>query len=431
MAILNTIMLSIFQAVLLFIIIKILTNVTYTLRDYITIIGIIIPSTILFFYFDAKSMFFLLLSSIIFMYFKNHIMGVVSVLVSFFILYMANFISIWLASSIIDLFSANYIFNLIFYLIFALIIIVFSILGRFFFKKLSTSALSLNKIYLIIVCIFLFTVLLLIYLYLPNQSLSFGDAKFLIVMYAVLIITIAVLIVTISFSIIRQIQYKRNMREIENYYKYTLQIEKINHEMRKFRHDYVNILSTMSDFIRENDMKGLDQYFHEEILPMQDSMQMNAIKINGIENLKVREIKGLLTTKILQAQEKNIRISIEVPEIIEKIEMPIINLSRVIGILLDNAIEASEKIVDDPLIRIAFIKNEDDSVMFIVMNKCDTDMPRVHTLFQENFSTKGKNRGLGLSTLKELTDTTSNVLLDTTIDNNYFIQKVEILNTDS
>ncbi|ANR68562.1 quorum-sensing sensor histidine kinase AgrC [Staphylococcus equorum] len=431
MAILNTIMLSIFQAVLLFIIIKILTNVTYTLRDYITIIGIIIPSTILFFYFDTKSMLFLLLASVVFMYFKNRFMGVVSVLVSFFILYMANFLSIWLATSLQDLISENYIFNFIYYIIFVAIIMVFSILGRFLFKLLTTSGLSLNKIYLIIVCVFLLTVLLLIYFYLPDRVLSFGDIKFLVVMYAVLIITTAVLIVTISFSIIRQIQYKRNMREIENYYKYTLQIEKINHEMRKFRHDYVNILSTMSDFIRENDMEGLDQYFHEEILPMQDSMQMNAIKINGIENLKVREIKGLLTTKILQAQEKNIRISIEVPETIEKIEMPIINLSRVIGILLDNAIEASEKIVDDPLIRIAFIKNEDDSVMFIVMNKCDTDMPRVHTLFQENFSTKGKNRGLGLSTLKELTDTTSNVLLDTTIDNNYFIQKVEILNTDS
>ncbi|UNP84911.1 GHKL domain-containing protein [Staphylococcus equorum] len=431
MAILNTIMLSIFQAVLLFIIIKILTNVTYTLRDYITIIGIIIPSTILFFYFDTKSMLFLLLASVVFMYFKNRFMGVVSVLVSFFILYMANFLSIWLATSLQDLISENYIFNFIYYIIFVTIIMVFSILGRFLFKLLTTSGLSLNKIYLIIVCVFLLTVLLLIYFYLPDRVLSFGDIKFLVVMYAVLIITTAVLIVTISFSIIRQIQYKRNMREIENYYKYTLQIEKINHEMRKFRHDYVNILSTMSDFIRENDMEGLDQYFHEEILPMQDSMQMNAIKINGIENLKVREIKGLLTTKILQAQEKNIRISIEVPETIEKIEMPIINLSRVIGILLDNAIEASEKIVDDPLIRIAFIKNEDDSVMFIVMNKCDTDMPRVHTLFQENFSTKGKNRGLGLSTLKELTDTTSNVLLDTTIDNNCFIQKVEILNTDS
>ncbi|WP_142921243.1 quorum-sensing sensor histidine kinase AgrC, partial [Staphylococcus gallinarum] len=306
-----------------------------------------------------------------------------------------------------------------------------SYVSRYFIKKLLNSDLSFNKVYLTLVSIFLFSVLLLLYFNLPTKLMSFADTKFLVVLYTIFIITLAILIITISFSIVRQIQYKRNMQEIENYYKYTLQIENINNEMRKFRHDYVNILSTMSEFIRENDMDGLKKYFNEEILPMQDSMQMNAIKINGIENLKVREIKGLLTTKILQAQEKNIRISIEVPEPIDKIDMPIVNLSRAIGIILDNAIEASEKIEDDPLIRIAFIKNNDDSVMFIVMNKCEPDMPRVHTLFKENFSTKGKNRGLGLSTLKELTDTTSNVLLDTTIDNNYFIQKVEILNSNS
>src|SRR5699024_11744174 len=119
----------------------------------------------------------------------------------------------------------------------------------------------------------------------------------------------------------------------------------------------------------------------------------------GIENLKVREIKGLITTKILQAQEKNIRLSIEVPEPIEKIDMPIINLSRIISILLDNAIEASEKIEDDHLIRIAFIKNEDDSVMFIIMNKCKHDMPRVHHLFLEYYTTDIKNNVLGFTTI--------------------------------
>ena len=81
--------------------------------------------------------------------------------------------------------------------------------------------------------------------------MSFADTKFLVVLYTIFIITLAILIITISFSIVRQIQYKRNMQEIENYYKYTLQIENINNEMRKFRHDYVNILSTMSEFIRE------------------------------------------------------------------------------------------------------------------------------------------------------------------------------------
>ncbi|MCD8872438.1 quorum-sensing sensor histidine kinase AgrC [Staphylococcus gallinarum] len=431
MTILTSLTLSIFQAFILFIIIKIINGISYNLRDYITMIGIIIPSTVVFYFFHNKAMIFLLLCSAIYMYFKNRIIGFVSVLISFFILYIANFITIWLATISYNLIESDLLFNSLYLILFAVTTLGFSFIARYFVKKLLSSDLSFNKIYLTIVALFLLTCLLVVYFYLPNQIMSFADTKFLVVLYTIFIITLAILIITISFSIVRQIQYKRNMQEIENYYKYTLQIENINNEMRKFRHDYVNILSTMSEFIRENDMDGLKKYFNEEILPMQDSMQMNAIKINGIENLKVREIKGLLTTKILQAQEKNIRISIEVPEPIDKIDMPIVNLSRAIGIILDNAIEASEKIEDDPLIRIAFIKNNDDSVMFIVMNKCEPDMPRVHTLFKENFSTKGKNRGLGLSTLKELTDTTSNVLLDTTIDNNYFIQKVEILNSNS
>lgn len=431
MEVLNSVFLSLLQAIILFFNIKLINGMNYTKWDYISIVGIIIPSTILFIYFDTKVVFFLFFTSIIFMYIRRKFIGIVSVLICFFILYMANFTSVWITTLIVDIITIKYAFSIIFIVTFTIASLVCAYIARFFINQLSFSDLSLNKIYLTLVSLFLLIILGLIYFYLPNRIISFGDAKFLSIIYAVVIVTTAILIITISFSIIRQIQYKRNMQEIENYYKYTLQIEKINHEMRKFRHDYVNILSTLSDFIREEDMEGLRDYFHSEILPMQDSMQMNAIKINGIENLHVREIKGLLTTKILQAQEKNIRISIEVPEPIEKIDMPIINLSRVIGILLDNAIEASEKITEDPLIRIAFIKNEDTSVTFIVMNKCEPDMPKVHTLFQENFSTKGKNRGLGLSTLKELTDSTTNVLLDTTIDNNYFIQKVEILNSDS
>ncbi len=431
MSVLNSVILSALQAIILFYNMKFFNDITYTKRDYISIIGIIVPSVVLFLFVDSPSIVLLFICSLVFMYFKKKFIGIVSVLICFFILYMANFTSLWLSTLLVDLISINNTFTIFFIIIFTVASIIYAYIAKFFIKRLSFSDLSLNKLYLTLVSLFLLTILGVIYFYLPQQNVSFGDAKFISIIYAVVIITTAILIITISFSIIRQIQYKRNMQEIENYYKYTLQIEKINHEMRKFRHDYVNILSTLSDFIREEDMEGLRDYFHSEILPMQDSMQMNAIKINGIENFYVREIKGLLTTKILQAQEKNIRISIEVPESIEKIDMPIINLSRVIGILLDNAIEASEKINEEPLIRIAFIKNEDTSVTFIVMNKCESDMPKVHTLFQENFSTKGKNRGLGLSTLKELTDSTTNVLLDTTIDNNYFIQKVEILNSDS
>src|SRR5699024_7501000 len=254
MVVFNSVVLASIQAVLLFFNIKTLTNIKYVFRDYIAMICIIIPSTVLYYFFNEKATIFLLIAIVIFIYI---------------------FSSFYAVSFILIAISLGYII-------------------KYFFIKMSTSFLSLNKIYLSIECLFLLTVLLLIYFYLPNSILSFSDIKFVVIMYAVVIITTAILIITISFSIIRQIQYKRNIKEIENYYKYTLQIEKINNEMRKFRHDYVNILSTLSDYIREDDMEGLRKYFNEEIIPMQDNMQMKTLKINGIENLKVREIKGLL-----------------------------------------------------------------------------------------------------------------------------------------
>lgn len=80
-------------------------------------------------------------------------------------------------------------------------------------------------------------------------------------LYALLLVTLivflSVVILIMSTFTLREMKYKRNLEEIETYYEYTLRIESINNEMRKFRHDYVNILSTLSEFIREDDMQGL------------------------------------------------------------------------------------------------------------------------------------------------------------------------------
>ncbi|RIM61138.1 GHKL domain-containing protein [Staphylococcus arlettae] len=431
MDILNSIYISTFQIIVLFIVLKIISNLQYTKWDYISMLGIIIPSTFLYSFFGTKTILILVIATLILMYIRNKMLGLVLATLVFLLLYISNFFAMWITTLMNDYVNNSYLILTIYGLSFVIFSIILGFAARYFVIKLSASILSLNKVYLTLIGIILLATFTILYMYMPKNIISYGDFKYLAVIYVIFIITIAILIVTVSFSIIREIQYKRNVKEVENYYKYTLQIEKINNDMRKFRHDYVNILTTMSDYIRENDMAGLRRYFNDEILPMQDSMQMNTVKINGTENLRVREIKGLLTTKILQAQEKNISISIEVPEPIDKINMPIIDLSRVIGIILDNAIEASETITEDALIRVAFIKNSDISVTFIVMNKCEDDIPRVHTLFQENFSTKRGNRGLGLFTLKEITDSNANVLLDTTIENGYFVQKVEILNSQS
>lgn len=423
---LSNVPLALFQSFLFFLIAKIILDIKYTVRDYLIILAIIIPSTFLYYYFGSISLLFLLTSCALFLYYKVKLYSILTVLGSAILMFLSNFISFFIL-----IFFDNYIqnitiSNIAYVLVFLSISIFLGYSFRKLFRKLKQSYLAINKTYLTVISIVLVSSFLVLSLYSQIPKSGFHALKGYALIFISILLFFVIVIILISISTLREMRYKQSLEEIETYYEYTLQIESINNEMRKFRHDYVNILTTMSEYIRENDMDGLKTYFNDNIVPMKDILQMNSIKINGTDNLKVRAIKGLITTKILQAQEKNIPISIEVPELIDHIEMNTVDLSRIIGIIIDNAIEASEEL-EDALIRIAFI-NVETSVMFIVMNKCKEDMPKIHELFQDSFSTKGDNRGLGLTTLKEITDTTENVLLDTTIENGYFVQKVEIIN---
>ena len=426
MDLLSNVPLALFQGFLLFIIAKIVSNIKYKTRDYLIVLAIIIPSALLYYFFGSISILYLLISCGIFFYYKIKFYSIITVLGSAILMFLSNFIFFFLIIFIENTLDNQYLILMIYLTLFSLISIILAYTFKIVFKKFKQSYLSINKTYLIIITIVLVSSFIILLIYSQTPRINNASLKIYGLIFIGIIIFFITLIIIISRYTLRELRYRRNMEEIETYYEYTLQIESINNEMRKFRHDYVNILTTMSEYIRENDMDGLKTYFNDNIVPMKDNLQMNSIKINGTDNLKVRAIKGLITTKILQAQEKNIPISIEVPELIDHIEMNTVDLSRIIGIIIDNAIEASEEL-EDALIRIAFI-NVETSVMFIVMNKCKEDMPKIHELFQDSFSTKGDNRGLGLTTLKEITDTTENVLLDTTIENGYFVQKVEIIN---
>ncbi len=429
LGIVGVIFINLFQAFVFASIASIIQKYKYTKRDYVLIfIGIVIPSMVFYFLFERYSLFYLIFAFFIFYYKRLKIIGVLSVLVTVIVLILSDFISSWAYAYMSTLNVDFYTANVFYAIIFVLCCYLFSIILVFLFNKFKLSWLHLNKLYLSILIAFLATVFYVFFFLTPKSVASFNEFKSIGTFYFLLFSAIAILIFMTTITIAREISYRHKKQEAEDYYKYTLEMEKVNNRMRKFRHDYINILATMSEYLREDDLEGLKTYYHNNINPLKGHFETNSLKLNGIEKLKVREIKGVITTKILSAQENNIEISVEVADEITSINMEIIDLSRVLGIIMDNAIEASLT-VEDPMIQIAFIKTE-TSVLIIIMNKAPKNMPKLHTLFQEGFSTKGKNRGIGLSTLKEITDKTENVLLDTTIENQYFIQKIEVMNDD-
>ncbi|EHR81532.1 quorum-sensing sensor histidine kinase AgrC [Staphylococcus epidermidis] len=408
---------------------KTIANIKFVGKDYIFITGIIILSAILYNVYSSQALVLVLLMIIIFFYSKVRWYSIVIVLMSALLSYLTNFITLTISLYTEDIIHSIYLFTISHFLMFIILSLILAHLFKHLLIKLRYSYLYLSKRYYIIISFVLAIAFIYFYIISQTNLQESNSLKFYAIIFVSVIVLLSLVILLLSAFALREMKYKRKLQEIEAYYEYTLRIESINNEMRKFRHDYVNILTTLSDYIREDDMPGLRKYFDEHIVPMKDKLKTRSIKMNGIEKLKVREIKGLITTKIIQAQEKRIPISIEVPDEIDRISMNTVELSRIIGIIVDNAIEASENL-EEPLINIAFIDN-DESVTFIVMNKCSDDIPKIHELFEQGFSTKGDNRGLGLSTLKELTDSNENVLLDTVIENGYFVQKVEINNKES
>jgi len=206
---------------------------------------------------------------------------------------------------------------------------------------------------------------------------------------------------------------------------YTAEVEKQYTDVQKFKHDYQNILSSLSGFIEEEDHAGLKSYFNKKIKPASEKSMEQSFAFKNLSNITVKEVKSILATKLIMATENKISANLEVKENIDDIPIDTVNLVRMLGIVLDNAIEELKEL-NQGLLQIAAWK-EKDQIVFIVQNTCRTNLPRLHQLEVHGFSSKGEKRGVGLTNLRELAEKENNVLLHTSINDDQFIQKITIL----
>jgi len=205
---------------------------------------------------------------------------------------------------------------------------------------------------------------------------------------------------------------------------YTSEMERQNNAVRKFKHDYQNILLSLDSYIQEKDLDGLETYYATKIKTVSELIIKEEFSLQNLSKIKVTAIKSIFTGKLMLAQNCNIDVMFEADMDIADFFVDSIDLVRIIGILMDNAIEACRELPDGKLLTGCF--KDEDGITIIVQNTCRPDIPKVYELLQEGFSTKGEGRGLGLTNLKEIVDAHANLTLETSIVNNNFIQKLRI-----
>ena len=192
-------------------------------------------------------------------------------------------------------------------------------------------------------------------------------------------------------------------------------------DTRAFKHDFHNILQAIGGYILTNDMEGLKNYYTQ--ISNDCIISNNLAKLNP-ELINNPAIYNILADKYNLANNHNIQINLDVMLDLNALHMNIYELTRILGILLDNAIEAS-KDCHEKNIHIAF-KQDTQKQMLIIENTYSNKQVAIDKIFEKNFTTKPHNTGLGLWEVKKILNKNNHLNLHTTKNNEYFSQQLEI-----
>ena len=211
-----------------------------------------------------------------------------------------------------------------------------------------------------------------------------------------------------------QLEYEKMMLET-----YIETLEKIQLEIKKNQHDYKNLLMGIRGFISKDgiDKKSLEDFLLKNQLIFTND-QITSGTLNQLKGINLPSVKGLISTKIIQAVQIGIKTKIKCSETIEFNEVDSFNLSRIFGIILDNAIEACAG-RDNSIIEM-IILDEKKHILIFVANSCSESILNLKI----GESSKGANRGFGLKNLKDIVQNSDHLELETTCSNHIFSQKI-------
>lgn len=259
---------------------------------------------------------------------------------------------------------------------------------------------------------------------------SYAENQHLFFMFLIFYFLLSSLIIIVVRSLLQNTLLEteaKNDKIIADLQKqYVDEVKKQYQEIRKFRHDHANLLSTIYYFLETNKITELQDFFYNDMMKTNDVLKKNDLMLDSLQNIESLGIRSIFYTKLLLAQKKNIDIHIEINDFIhEEKTVEVISMVRLLGIFLDNAIEELDSIKEGTLAIVSFKDQKD--VVFIIQNTIRKNIEPLQILKQEGFSTRGKNRGLGLLNVEEILLSEPNVLLETKISDTFFIQKVTIL----
>lgn len=258
--------------------------------------------------------------------------------------------------------------------------------------------------------------------------LQFYYIDYIPLLFVIINISILIIYFFISlFSLARTSKLETTTESLEEQKLYNHTLTLLYDKIRGYKHDFNNTVQGIGGYIATNNMEGLKKYYAEIL---DDCQRTNNLSLLSPEIINNPAIYSLLTSKYYEATELGIKITLEIFIDLSTINMKIYDLTRTLGILIDNAIDAAKQCEEKEII-INFRKDSRrNKQLFIIENTYKNKDVNIDEIFEKGKSSKKtddpKSHGLGLWEVRQLVKKNRNLNLHTTKSEKYFKQQFEI-----
>lgn len=240
------------------------------------------------------------------------------------------------------------------------------------------------------------------------------------------LLTLIVYSIISIYSIIKTVNLDITQRELQQAELHNKSLELLYNNVSAFKHDFSNIITAFGGFIYAKNMEGLEKYYNKIVDECHINNNLSTLNPKVINN---PAIYNILATKYYKADELGISIDLQIFINLNDLKLDVYEFCRILGILLDNAIEAASK-CEEKLVKIEIIdiKARKCQTLTIENTYIDKNID-LSKLSEKGYTSKTEDKnshGIGLWQVSKMIKKHDNVILDTSKNDNFFKQELAI-----
>ena len=273
------------------------------------------------------------------------------------------------------------------------------------------------EVFVLLLMVFTLICFSLLYHFLPYDDDTIIYSRYVAPMKTIFQVIVIIIEGIYVCLLLKAVALKEKMKTAEEY---NSNLEENLDSLKEVRHDVKNLFLTMGSFVERSEDSEMKEFYRENIVPIFKDTLFKSDLQNKLKILRDDGLKSFLYLKLSEVSERGIFLSFELMSPMN-LTIGSADLVRILGILIDNAVDEAEVAHGFVDLRIS----EDEKMISVRLSNSVRDETRERGIVAGT-TDKGLGRGKGLLIAEKIIKKYNNVVLNSYFTDDGFVQNLII-----